>query len=347
MRRGRFIFWYYFILVAVLFALISLGDFSATPAGARWLLIICLAALLLNPFLLLWYREVSRVRGQMISNVSSGNAQTETLKIVNHKLEVQTRELQSKEVALNLAHNRLKELEQAKSEFVSVTTHQLRTPLAAIKWTFHMLLVGTLGSVNDDQKNFLTRGCESTERVIGIVNDLLNLDYIATEQWTYKFIPTNLKELLDSVMFELQKRTREKGVTLTLTPVPSLPLIPLDPIRISMMLENLLENAVKYTPTGGTVTVTLSDARLNSSPASVEVMIKDTGIGIPAAEQPKIFQRFYRSSNALRASPDGSGLGLFIAKDIVSHHQGQIWFESVEGQGTTFHVAIPLVPNQV
>ena len=114
-----------------------------------------------------------------------------------------------------------------------------------------------------------------------------------------------------------------------------------------MMLENLLENAVKYTPTGGTVTVTLSDARLNSSPASVEVMIKDTGIGIPAAEQPKIFQRFYRSSNALRASPDGSGLGLFIAKDIVSHHQGQIWFESVEGQGTTFHVAIPLVPNQV
>lgn len=346
MRRGRFIFWYYFFLIAILFALISLGDFSNTPTGARWLLMVLLAILIANPFLILWYRERGRVRGELVS-AAANSSNTEALKIANQKLEIQTRELQSKEVALNLAYGRLKELEQAKSEFVSVTTHQLRTPLAAIKWTFHMLLTGGLGEVTADQKTFLERGFQSTERVIGIVNDLLNLDYIAVEQWTYKFIPTNLKELIDSVIFELEKQARDKGVTMTFELPPLLPLIPVDPIRISMVVENLLENAIKYTPTSGAVTVKVNDARLNSSPASVEIVVKDSGIGIPAAEQGKIFQRFYRSSNALRAAPDGSGLGLFIAKDIVDHHHGQIWFESVEGQGATFHVSIPIVQNQV
>ena len=346
MRRGRFIFWYYFLLLAVLFAIVSLTDFSDTPSGARWLLVVFLAILIANPFLILWYRERGRVRGELVS-AAANSSNTEALKIANQKLEIQTRELQSKEVALNLAYGRLKELEQAKSEFVSVTTHQLRTPLAAIKWTFHMLLTGSLGEITADQKTFLERGFQSTERVIGIVNDLLNLDYIAVEQWTYKFIPTNLKELVDSVIFELEKQARDKGVTMTFELPPSLPLIPVDPIRMSMVIENLLENAIKYTTAGGQVSVRIDDARLNSSPASVEIVVRDTGIGIPAAEQPKIFQRFYRSSNALRASPDGSGLGLFIAQDIINHHRGQIWFESVEGQGTTFHVAIPMVQNQV
>lgn len=348
MNPQRSIFWHYLILIAAGSLVFVFGDFSNVPPGPRWLLSILFSLLIFNPFLLTWFLAVRRASRQPPPPTGPAEAAAAEIKGLNQKLEAKTRELEAKDVALVMSERRLSELGRAKSDFVSVATHQLRTPLSAIKWTFHMLLKGELGPTTVEQKNFLERGYESTGRVIGIVNNLLDLDYLTREQETYKFVPADLPELINNIIFELRQRAEDKGVALTFaSSETNLPAVEIDPVRVSVAIENLIENALRYTKTGGRVNVSLSGARLNSTPPMVEVQVDDTGIGIPEGEQPKVFERFFRSSNAVRAVPDGSGLGLSIAKDIVNRHHGQIWFDSREGVGTTFHLSIPVHQGKV
>ncbi|MEK7209205.1 MAG: HAMP domain-containing sensor histidine kinase [Patescibacteria group bacterium] len=338
------IFW---VVVTMTFivAIVLILNATGVVVGVNWLLLVPVGAYLLIIGLFIAYlSKLYRERNQlMLERIRDEQVKLNEFKKLNQDLENYAKQLFDKDFELTLANKRLQNLEHAKSKFVSVTTHQLRTPLAAIKWTFHMLLGGSLGKITDEQQNFLQKGYDSTQRIITIINDLLNVDYIEADKTDYNFLAVNLTELIDSIIFEFANQVESKKIKLNFNkPSGPIPEVAADPVKISMLLENLLDNAVKYTPAGGRVTVSLSDARINSAQSSVEVVIADTGIGILTAERDKIFHRFFRGSNAIQLKPDGTGLGLFIAQDIVEKHGGQIWFESQIGEGTNFHFTLPV-----
>jgi signal transduction histidine kinase len=325
--RSSVLFWYYFIILLIVVSALLFGDYSGINPSSRLLLGLFLVLLLLSPVIFIWSsKEGSFGEG---SNASY-------------------RELEDKVATLERDNEKLKAADHAKSEFLSRTTHQLRTPLSAIKWTFHMIMNGDMGAVTPDQQMFLKKGYEAAERVINVINDWLSLDYVEANRTKYQIVPVNLPEVIDSVVFEFNQRLAEKQQQLTVNrPSGQLPLIPLDPIKFGMVMENLLDNAVKYTPQNGRITITIIGDRLTGPIPELEVTVADTGIGIPAAEQSKLFKQFARASNAVALAPRGSGLGLYIVKDIVEGQGGKIWFESEEGKGTTFHITIPVTPNQV
>lgn len=270
--------------------------------------------------------------------------QIQKLEKASDDLSKYTRALSSKEFELVNANRRLRELENAKSKFVSVTTHQLRTPLAGIKWTFNMLQTGQLGPITSDQKEFIDKGVESTQKMIQIVNDLLHINL--SEEGiadALRFEPVDISALIEEVAAEFFSPAGSKKINLSVQkPAGALPPIMADRGKIKMALENLVDNAIKYTPTAGQVTVVISDKNLNSANAGLEIMVRDSGIGIAEKDKSKIFQKFFRSAGAVSAEPDGSGLGLYIVKDIVEKHAGSVWFESEINKGTTFHLTLPL-----
>lgn len=283
------------------------------------------------------------MRGDLKRETEIREVQLNELKNFNRELEKDTRELSAKELELTAANQRLEKLEEAKSKFVSVTTHQLRTPLSAIKWTFEMMSNGGLGPINDEQKDFLSKGYESTKRMIMIVNDLLNVDQVEADKVEYAFKPASFVELLDSVMFEFSNQAESKQIKLEVKkPDRTLPLIEMDSLKIRMVMENMIDNAIKYTPKQGSVTVTVGDEGLNTAQNSIEFTVSDSGVGIPKDEQSKIFSKFFRASTAIKIEPDGSGIGLYISKDIVEKHGGAIWFEDGPQGGTIFHFTLPI-----
>lgn len=346
MRRS-FAFWYYFFIAIIIFVAFSLGDFGQTNNVSRWLILALTTLLLLAPLFFAGERSSgSYLPPAPTPSTSTALADLAEAKRVNQQLEEQKRAVESKDLELTLANQRLQKLEQAKSQFVSVTAHQLRTPLSAIKWTFHMVLKGELGAITEEQKVFLQKGYDGAERVIMIVNDLLNIDHIETGQSEYTFIPVNINDWVGNIVAEFNDQAQSKNIKLEFIKADSLlPPAPIDPVRMSMVLENLIDNAIKYTSVGGRVGVVIKDAKINTAQNVVEIVISDSGIGIPPADQGQIFQRFFRSPNAIKISPDGSGLGLFVAKEIVDKHGGQLRFDSQENVGTQFHLTIPLRRN--
>jgi len=250
------------------------------------------------------------------------------------------RALQSKEYEVERANVRLSGLDRAKSDFVSVATHQLRTPLAGIKWTFEALLQG---NPNPNDQELLQKGFAATERMTRIVNEILSIDKIEHEHFDVSFAYTDPIKLIEGSVVEFQAPAIGKGVHLIFTkPEGSVPLVEIDLDKIRMVLDNLIENAIKYTSVGGEILVSLNTNRVNSAHAVIELVVKDSGIGIDEKAQHDIFTKFYRAPNAKRTEPNGSGLGLYIAKTIVEAHHGSIWFESTSGQGTEFHVELPV-----
>lgn len=268
----------------------------------------------------------------------------EELEKLNKQLEQKAGELYAKDVELTLANQRLQTLEAAKSKFIAVTTHQLRTPLAAVKWTFDMAVKEQLGPLTPDLKEFLQKGYESAQRIIVIVNQLLNAaSFDKTDEDKMVFSQVNFGDLLSSVAFEFTNQSESKNIKLeVLKPVKPLPLITLDPEKIRMVLENLIDNAIKYTPKNGAVTIIVDDAKINTVNPSIDVIVSDTGIGIGPDDQKKIFQKFYRAANAVQVEPDGTGLGLFIGRDIIAKHHGTMWFVSEPGKGTKFYITLPI-----
>ncbi len=306
-------FTYYALLVLIIFLFLLFGDFSLLTTSVRLTIFVLLAFAIIGPPLLL------KVVGKISSSSHRAN-----------------RELRQE-------NTHLQQINKEQSQMISLTTHQLRTPLSAIKWTFHMLLGGELGAVTEDQKHFLQKGYDSAERVITIINDWLNLDYVEANKNSYKFVAIDLVELVNRIVSELKPRLEEKSLSLDIVePLKSPLLVEVDPIKISMVVENLLDNAIKYTPNGGTVTIAFNDDKINATDGEIEFTVQDNGIGIPLADRPRIFTRSFRSMNAAGKSTQGSGLGLYIVKGIVEKHHGRIWFDCGKGGGTSFHVAIPI-----
>lgn len=235
---------------------------------------------------------------------------------------------------------REKMVERIKTEFVSLAAHQLRTPLSAIKWTLKMLLDGDLGEINEEQKNFIEKSYQSNERMIGLVNDLLNITRIEEGRYLYKPALADFEDVVHFVINSYREEIARKKIVLNLKkPETKLPRIVMDVEKMRLAVQNLIDNAIKYTLAGGKITILLG---YNKDRKEIVSSVKDTGVGIPLDQQARVFTKFFRGANVMRMETEGTGLGLFIAKNIIEAHGGRIWFESEEGKGTTFYFTLPV-----
>jgi PAS domain S-box-containing protein len=234
--------------------------------------------------------------------------------------------------------SRDKLVETMKTEFVSIAAHQLRTPLSAIKWTIRMLLDGDIGDISEDQKSLLEKTYESNERMIGLINDLLNVTRIEEGRFLYKPEISQIEDLTDKIIKNSEGPLAMKKIKIKLEkPRELLPSVLVDEEKMGLAIQNLLENAIKYTSEKGTITISLQKEK-----NYILFKIKDTGVGIPLDQQDRIFTKFFRGSNVVKMETDGSGLGLYTTKNIIEAHNGKIWFESEEGKGTLFCFTLPI-----
>ncbi len=238
------------------------------------------------------------------------------------------------------------EVDRLKSEFVTMVSHELRTPITPIKGYADMLLMGAAGQLAPLQSKFIEVIKNNADRLNLLVNDLLDISRIEAGRVEVHFQPVNLREIISSVLDTLRVRADETGKRLTLAAeLPEdLPAVRGDYNRVTQVIGNLAENAFNYTPPGGAVTLR---ARPEAAGREVVVEVSDTGVGIPAEAQPRLFDRFFRGEDALVMATSGTGLGLSIAKELMEMQGGRIWLErSAPGQGSTFAIALPVAVGE-
>jgi len=250
--------------------------------------------------------------------------------------EIIEQEVRYRTEELTKANAELKELDTRKSEFLSIAAHQLRTPLSGLKWALNMLIRGEIGPISDEQKVLLMKSYEGNERLIELVNDMLQANRIERGVLPLTTTRTQLLDLVDNVLYEVLPSALKANVSIRFDRRDeTLPPLMVDPERMRAVFQNLLENAVRYSQPGGEVLISAS--RMGNG---VQFTITDHGIGIPADEQSRIFSRFFRARNAKKMDPNGTGLGLYIVKNIIDMHSGKIWLESNENKGTTFYFSL-------
>lgn len=232
--------------------------------------------------------------------------------------------------------DKLAQANKMKTEFVSVASHQLRTPLSATRWILNLLNEGR-GQKPEDLASYLDLIKESNERMIKLVNDLLDVSRIEMGRVIFNPCQTDIYILIQKIVNNFSVYAKANNVTISLEASETLPNVYTDPEKISLVIQNLVDNAIKYIKGKGEIKISLE-----SNAKFVKVTIRDTGVGIPASQQKFIFQKFFRSDNIMKHQTVGTGLGLFIAKSVVEESKGKIWFESQEGQGTTFYFTLPI-----
>ncbi len=232
-----------------------------------------------------------------------------------------------------------KEIDKAKTEFVSLASHQLRTPLSAIRWYSEMLISEKLGPLNENQRTYLKEVYDSNRRMIDLVNALLNVSRIDLGTFAVEPVDTDIVAISESVLMELRVKTEAKTQTVNRDYEKDFPKVKVDPKLMRIILQNLLSNAVKYTPEHGTISAAI---HRSEDGKNMVIKVSDSGVGIPKNVQDKIFQKLFRADNARQVESEGTGLGLYIIKAIVEKSAGRTWFESEENKGTTFFVEMPL-----
>ncbi|MEO6729462.1 MAG: ATP-binding protein [Candidatus Dojkabacteria bacterium] len=229
-----------------------------------------------------------------------------------------------------------REIDKAKTEFVSLASHQLRTPLSAINWYSEMLTDGDAGKLNKEQNEFVAEINKGSKRMVDLVNSLLNVSRIDVGTFAIDPKPTDIVEVAQSLVKEMQVTILQKELKVNEN-YEKIPLTPLDPNLIRIVIQNILSNAVKYTDPKKELNISISNDKEN-----INIEITDQGFGIPKEQQGKIFEKLFRADNVRQKDVEGTGLGLYIVKSIVETSGGKIRFESVENQGTTFFISIPL-----
>ena len=228
-----------------------------------------------------------------------------------------------------------REVDQMKTGFLSVAAHQLRTPLSTIRWYLELLNDPTEGKLKKNQKMFAENAYLSLRKMVGLVNRLLAVTRLESGRVPFKPEPADIKRMTTEIVEGLKPTLSARKLEIDVR-LPDLPSVRLDPTLAREVFANLIENAVRYTPDGGRIEI-----RAKDEGDAIEWSVKDTGIGIPKAQQEKIFEKFFRAPNAIEHSSEGSGLGLYLAKFIVGIWGGHIRFESEEGKGATFRVTVP------
>lgn len=229
-------------------------------------------------------------------------------------------------------------IENIQSDFVSLASHQLRTPLSAIKWCTEILLGQKPGKLNGKQAFFLREIYRSNERAINLVNDLLDVSRIQEGQIHLELRPTRVDDVVREIVDNFGTLIKASKVSVDFEVINGpLPKIEADSEKLKRVIVNLLSNSVKYTQAQGKIKITVE-----RNPSFLKISVKDSGIGIPKADQSKVFEKFFRSANVIKLAPDGTGLGLFIAKSLINAMGGKIGFSSDEGRGTTFYFSLPI-----
>lgn len=233
---------------------------------------------------------------------------------------------------------REEEILKTKSEFLTVAAHQMRTPLSGIKWSLETLLSEGNENLTNTQRELLQKNLEATDKILRLANDLLDVANIESGRFGYEFVQSDLIDLIQKSISEYLYLADQHKIKIYFEP-PSdgLPPFKFDPMRIKIVIQNLLENALRYNIEGGQIII-----KVEKKPPYVEVSVSDTGIGIPKEELPKLFTKFFRASNVLKYETEGTGLGLYITRNIVEAHGGKIWAESIENRGTTMHFTLPM-----
>ena len=230
-----------------------------------------------------------------------------------------------------------REIDRMKTEFVSFASHQLRTPLSAMKWFSEMLLSGEAGKLNSQQSEFVTNIYQSNERMIKLVKNLLDISRIESGRIIIDPVPTDILKLINDTIAEVNLKATEKQQIITIKISSKLPLINLDPELIKNVYQNLLTNAIKYTPKKGKITISIVKKGLD-----IISQVTDSGYGIPKEELLHIFEKFFRASNIQKIETEGTGLGLYIVKSVVESSGGKVGVKSVENQGSTFWFSLPI-----
>ncbi|MDQ3099387.1 MAG: PAS domain-containing protein [bacterium] len=230
-----------------------------------------------------------------------------------------------------------KEVDKMKTEFISLVSHQLKTPLSALRWFSGMLLEEIYGKLSSEQKEIGENIHGSTLRMITLVNGLLDISRLEAGRIIHTPVMTDLKKLLESIITELQLKIDEKRQHIHIDTSSELSPISVDPDLVRQVYLNFLTNAIKYTPEEGDIYISIEIA-----PTMIISKVRDTGYGIPQKDTSRVFQKFYRGENILKYEADGNGFGLYLAKAIVESFGGVIGFESQEGKGSVFWFSIPI-----
>ena len=249
---------------------------------------------------------------------------------LEQRIESATRELRT-------SNAQLQKLDEAKDEFISMASHQLRTPLTSIKGYVSMLMDGDVGKVTDEQKHLLQEAFISSERMVRLIGDFLNVSRLQTGKFIIDKHPIDLAKIVEQEVDGLEPNASARGLSFTYKKPKNVPLMQLDENKIQQVIMNFADNAIYYSKENSKIKVGL--AVIDNY---VEFTVKDTGIGVPLAEQEQLFSKFFRATNARKQRPDGTGVGLFLAKKVIDAHNGKIIFESKEGKGSTFGFRLPL-----
>jgi len=238
------------------------------------------------------------------------------------------------------AQERIIETSKVKSEFVSIASHQLRAPLGNVKWVVELLQGTRVGELSDKQMGYIETIQENNERMIKLVNDLLDVSKINEGKIKAVLQAVSFEEIVDQVVSEYNLFAKARNINLGVDIEDGLPLAYIDPKKIKIATQNLVDNAIKYAKKKGKILIKVKKLKEN-----ILVQIQDDGVGIPKRQQSHIFERFFRSDNALKHEVIGTGLGLYITKAVIESNKGKIWFVSKENEGATFYFTIPFVEN--
>ncbi|HET7629759.1 MAG TPA: HAMP domain-containing sensor histidine kinase, partial [Candidatus Saccharimonadales bacterium] len=285
-----------------------------------------------NPYTPQDLRVLDTVGNELIIAIQNA-LHYEEIKQFNATLQAQVDEATRK---LRRTNEKLKALDETKDDFISMASHQLRTPLTSVKGYLSMVLEGDAGKINATQKKMLDQAFISSQRMVYLIADLLNVSRLRTGKFVIEPSQTDLAEMIQEELAQLIETAASRELTLTYQKPKDFPLLQLDETKTRQVIMNFIDNAIYYTPAGGQITV-----ELRSDNQAIELRVIDNGIGVPKVEQHHLFTKFYRAGNARKARPDGTGLGLFMAKKVIIAQGGSLIFESKEGQGSTFGFRFP------
>lgn len=265
-----------------------------------------------------------------IQNLMSVQAVRELNASLQQKIQDATKELR-------LSNIQLQKLDKAKDEFLSLASHQLRTPLTSVKGYLSMVLEGDVGKLTPSQRKMLGEAFSSSERMVHLINDFLNVSRLQTGKFNIEKTEVDLSVIVEEEVKSLKLAASSRKLSFVYKKPKNFPRLNIDENKIRQVIMNYADNAIYYSPEGSKINVSLKNAG-----NKIVFKVQDQGIGVPKSEQAQLFTKFFRATNARKKRPDGTGVGLFLTKKIIEEHDGSLLFESTEGKGSVFGFEIPL-----